>query len=99
VVAGGVELLEVTRAANIRAKVTWHAAKGWRFMDDNLPSNRPVPVRSQAVTVALLDGNAVLSSTSEQTDADGFVTVPNNGAAGTLRVTDRFGNVTSLALP
>ena len=56
-------------------------------------SNQPVPVRSQQVTVALLDAtSAVLATTTPTTDANGAVAVANNAAATQVRVTDRFGN-------
>jgi hypothetical protein len=93
VVAGGLEAT-ATRSAQISATVSWHAQAGWRLMDMNLPSNHPVPVRSQQVTVALLDAsNAQLSSASATTDGNGTVSVANNAAATQVKVTDRFGNV------
>lgn len=93
VVPGGLEAT-ATRAAQITATVSWHAPKGWRLMDMALPSNQPVPVRGQAVTVALLDaGNAQLSTASATTDVSGAVSVANNASATQVRITDRFGNV------
>ena len=63
-------------------------------MDMNLPSNHPVPVRSQQVTVALLDAaNTQLSSASATTDGNGAVSIANNAAATQVKITDRFGNV------
>ncbi len=64
VVAGGLVLEGAQRAGGaIRAAVKLHAPKGWRLLDPDLPSNQPVPVRAQSVTVALLDGaGAPLSS-------------------------------------
>lgn len=100
VVPGGVALAEVTRAANVRVNVAWHAPKGWRLMDLDLKSNQPVPIRSQAVTVALLGaGNTVVAQANATTDAAGFVEIPNNGTATTVRVTDRFGNAATAPLP
>jgi hypothetical protein len=92
VVAGGVEAT-ATRGSAIAVTVTWHAQKGFRLMDMNLPSNQPVPVRSQQVTVALLDaGGTQLSSSAQTTDASGAVSVANNASATQVKVTDRFGN-------
>jgi neutral ceramidase len=92
VVAGGLEAT-ATRASSIAVTVSWHAQKGFRLMDMNLPSNQPVPVRSQQVTVALLDAsNAQLSSSAQTTDASGAVSVANNASATQVKVTDRFGN-------
>jgi len=93
VVAGGLEAT-ATRATQITANVSWHAQTGWRLMDMNMPSNHPVPVRAQQVTVALLDAaNTQLSSASATTDANGAVSVANNAAATQVKITDRFGNV------
>ena len=53
-----------------------------------------MPVRSQSVTLELLNASdAVLSSANATTDAQGVVSVPDNAAATKVRVTDRFGNV------
>jgi hypothetical protein len=93
VVTGGLEAT-ATRAAQITANVSWHAQTGWRLMDMDMPSNHPVPVRSQQVTVALLDAsNAQLFSTTATTDASGAVSVANNAQATQVQITDRFGNV------
>ena len=87
------------RSSTIDVTVNWNAPKGFRLMDMDLPSNAPVPVRSQTVTVALLDGsNATLSSASVSTDASGKVSVANNASATQVSVTDRFGNVTTVAI-
>jgi hypothetical protein len=92
VVAGGLEAT-ATRGSQITANVTWHAQNGWRLMDMQMPSNHPVPVRSQQVTVALLDAaNTQLSSATAMTDASGAVSVANNALATQVKITDRFGN-------
>jgi neutral ceramidase len=91
---GGVAVVEPMRTGGtIRATATWHAPKGWRFMDPGVQSNRPVPIRNQAVTVALLSAaGTVLSSTPVTTDGNGNVEVTNNAAATMVRITDRFTN-------
>ncbi|HLL23297.1 MAG TPA: hypothetical protein VK427_14265, partial [Kofleriaceae bacterium] len=100
VVAGGVAIGTVTRAnGNIRTPVAWHAPKGWRLMDMMLRSNQPVPVRSQTVTVTLLNNTVALSSEVVTTDAQGVATVTNNAAATAVRITDRFGNTTTAPIP
>jgi neutral ceramidase len=92
VVAGGLEAT-AARASTINVNVKWHATNGYRLMDMSLMSNQPVPVRSQQVTVALLDAaNMQLSSAAATTDANGAVSVANNVAATQVKVTDRFGN-------
>ena len=81
-------------ASTINVNVKWHATNGYRLMDMSLMSNQPVPVRSQEVTVALLDaGGATLgTATTTNTDDSGAVSVANNASATQVRVTDRFGN-------
>ncbi|HSK04570.1 MAG TPA: hypothetical protein VK932_25130 [Kofleriaceae bacterium] len=101
VVAGGLALEGVGRTGGaIRAIVQLHAPEGWRLLDLALPSNQPVPVRSQEVTVALLDADgAVLSSVPRMTDGSGVAQVPDDVAARSVRITDRFGNAVTAALP
>lgn len=101
VIPGGVALSGVQRTNNtIRANVAWHAPKGWRLMDMNLRSNQPVPVRSQTVTVTLrnLSGISVFSD-AVTTDAMGTASVPDNAAAVTIQIGDRFGNAASASIP
>ncbi len=94
VVAGGLEAIGARVAGNVQTNVSWHAPKGWRLMDMTLNSNDPVPLRSQAVTVALLDaGGSTLISSAGTTDANGAVTVPDHASSAMVKVTDRFGNV------
>ena len=99
VVAGGLVPTAV-RSGTINVTATWFAPKGWRLMDMNLMSNQPVPIRTQQITVDLLDGsNTVLATSQPTTDANGAVSVANNALATQVRVTDRFGNVATVALP
>jgi hypothetical protein len=85
---------------NVRATVTWHAPKGWRMMDPALTSNQPVPVRQQQVTIQLFNGVAPLgTATSTTTDGNGVASITDNAAANMVRVTDRFGNVHTAAIP
>jgi len=101
VVTGGMKLGAPLRTNNtVKVTAQWHAPKGWRLMDMSLMSNQPVPIRSQAVTVELLDTNGgVLSTTPTTTDANGVVQVPDNVAATAIRVTDRFTNQVTSAIP
>ncbi|MEJ7599108.1 MAG: hypothetical protein WKG01_14460 [Kofleriaceae bacterium] len=100
VVRGGVAVVQPQRVGGmIRATATWYAPKGWRYLDATVPSNRPVPIRSQQVTMALLAGTTVLSTATVTTDASGIAQVANNAAATAVRVTDRFGNVAVTPLP
>ncbi|HEU0035430.1 MAG TPA: neutral/alkaline non-lysosomal ceramidase N-terminal domain-containing protein [Kofleriaceae bacterium] len=101
VTQGGLVVGAVQRAGGtIRATASWHAPKGWRLMDMNLMSNQPVPVRGQQVTVALLGaGGASLGSTQVTTDGNGAVQVPDNASATQVKITDRFGNVSTAPIP
>jgi neutral ceramidase len=101
VVGGGVALTSPQRTGgNVRVTVNWHAPKGWRLMDMNLRSNQPIPVRQQTVTVELLASNDAVVSTGEAaTDANGVVQVTDAANTTKVRVTDRFGNQTTVALP
>ena len=98
---GGVALSSPLNAGgNVRVTVNWHAPKGWRLMDMNLRSNQPIPVREQQVTVALLSSaDAVLSTATTTTDANGVAQITATGGAAKVWVTDRFGNQATVALP
>jgi neutral ceramidase len=101
VVAGGLELSASRTGTALTATPSWHAPRGWRLMDLGAPSNRPVPVRSQDVTVELLDGGGgVLDTRTVATTAGGQISFDDAdvAAATTVRVTDRFGNVATDAL-
>jgi len=101
IVAGGVTLGSVTRTGgNVRVTASWHAPKGWRLMDMNLRSNQPIPLKSQPVTIELLTvANAVVGNMSVTTDAAGVAQIADNAAATQVRVTDKFGNSLTTALP
>lgn len=101
VIAGGLVLGAVARqGGNVRVTARWHAPKGWRLMDMSAPSNQPVPVRSQQVTVALLGAaDVVLSTATVTTDGNGVAQVADLGAAISVRVTDRFGNERTATIP
>ncbi len=101
VIGGGVILAQPTRTGgNVRTVVSWYAPKGWRLLDMATSSNTPVPVRSQQVSVELLTAaDVVLSAQNLNTDGSGVVQVPDNAAATKVRVYDRFGNSSIIALP
>jgi neutral ceramidase len=99
VIPGGMSVT-ATRTTTINLGVRWSAPKGWRLMDMDLPSNKAVPLRTQQVQVELLDaGSNVLSGSTPTTDASGTVALPNNASATQARVTDRFGNAITVAIP
>ncbi len=102
VVAGGLLVRTATpvTAGHIAATVALHAPQGWRLLDMDLPSNQPVPLRSAAVTVDLLDANGAVKRTAAvSTDANGGVEVAPVAGATQLRVTDGFGNSSTLGFP
>jgi len=69
-------------------------------MDMSVRSNQPVPVRSQQVTVDLLTAaDLVVGTGSATTDAAGQASITDNPAATKIRITDRFGNSATAALP
>lgn len=99
VVAGGIDL-GVTHTTTVNLGVHYYAPKGWRLLDMNLTSNQPVPLRSAAVHVDLLDGaNAVKASYDTTTDASGNVSVADVAGATQVRVLDAAGNSQTVAIP
>jgi hypothetical protein len=99
VVPGGLQVT-AARATTINVGVHWYAPKGWRLMDMNLMSNQPIPVRSQSVTVSLLDAaNAVKSTAIVATDGNGSVAVPDVSGATQAKVTDASGNSLTVPIP
>jgi hypothetical protein len=101
VVPGGLALESVARAGGtIQAGVRLHAPKGWRLLDLGLASNQPVPVRNQQVTLVLRDGAGATLSTAQVTaDGNGVAQVPDNAAARSVLITDRFGNQATASIP
>ena len=101
VVPGGLVVDQPARTGGtIYASANWHAPNGWRLMDMALKSNQPIPVRVQLVTVTLLGaGNVDLGSTQVTTDGSGLASVPNNAAAVSIKITDRFGNAATVPIP
>jgi neutral ceramidase len=94
VVEGGVNAIAARVTPNIQVTLRYDAPKGWRLMDMNLMSNRPIPGRNMQTTVELLDAsNNVLNSVPLTTDGNGVATISNNASATKVRITDRFGNV------
>jgi hypothetical protein len=101
VVAGGLMVSTPARSGGTaHATAAWAAPKGYRLMDFFLMSNQPVPLRSQAIKVDLLDGGgAVVGTANATSDGNGQVSITDVAAATQMRLTDRFGNVATSALP
>jgi len=100
VVAGGVELTASRTGTALTATVRLHAAKGFRLLDLDAESNRPVPLRAQQVTVELLDGSVAIDTRMVTTGADGTLGFddPDVALATSVRVTDQFGNPATFVL-
>ncbi len=99
VVPGGNSSTATRANGSISVAASWNAPMGWRLMDMTLRSNAPIPVRSQQVTIDLLDASSTMLSTAMvTTDANGAASVPDNASATQVRVTDRFGNIALVAL-
>jgi neutral ceramidase len=100
VVAGSLGVTAVRDGATVTATVTIEAPRGFRLLDLAVPSNRPVPLRSQPVTftvrsgsgVELLTGAALTSATGQFTIED---PLPGDVA---IHVVDRFGNPGQVAV-
>ena len=102
VVEGGVVLTQPMRTGgDVRVTVAWSAPKGWRMMDEVFVSNQPVPIRGQQVTVELLDvGGAVIGTAATvTTDTGGHAQITDAAGSVMVRITDRFMNVSTVALP
>jgi hypothetical protein len=87
----------------LTVEVSLHAPAGYRLLDLANPSNRPVRVQNNAVTVVGKDagGVAIGAPRTGTTSAAGVVTVDFGASAAnvvTLEITDSFGNVGSDAL-
>lgn len=73
--------------------VTLNAEQGYRLMDLELPSNRPVPLRRAALRVVLTHGPAPDTVLTLTTDAQGQVTFDEPGATIlAVHVTDAHDN-------
>ena len=97
-VVAGTLTVSATRGGNtITARSNCHAPRGFRLLDMASPSNVPVPLRAQNLTVTAFAG-AVMVGTPQSvtTDASGAATVDLGAAAGTVTridVRDSLGNI------
>ncbi|MCA9533424.1 MAG: neutral/alkaline non-lysosomal ceramidase N-terminal domain-containing protein [Myxococcales bacterium] len=89
-----------TSAGSVSVSVALEAPRGYRLLDLQLPSNRPVPLRGVAVTLQLTHESGPDTELELVTDAAGSVTFADaGGLVVQVHVTDGFGNVGSVALP
>jgi len=97
-VVPGTISVTVTRAGNlVTVTGAWDAPRGYRLLDRNAPSNRPVPLRNQRVTVAFYAANQTMigQPVTLDTDGNGQVSVDlGASAANVARATlsDPLGN-------
>ncbi len=97
VVIGPVTVAATRTGTTLRATAHHHAPKGYRLLDLAAPSNRPVPLRTQALTVtAFAAGGAPVGAAQVVTSTSaGEVTVELGAAAATvvrIRISDGYGN-------
>jgi hypothetical protein len=95
--------VSATRSGNVlSAFANWHAPRGWRLLDLGGPSNVPVPLRSQQVTVTGFAGAVQVGVPQNvTTDNAGRADADFGGAAGTVtrvEVRDASGNSGSASL-
>jgi hypothetical protein len=101
VVPGGVAIAASRNGMLLTATVTLSAPRGFRLLDLTADSNRGVPLRSQSVTVELLDGGGgTLHSGPATTNDGGTLTLDDAdvATATTVRITDVFGNSATQSL-
>jgi neutral ceramidase len=100
VVPGGLGAVASRAGTVLTVTATLSAPKGFRLLDLEAPSNRPVPLRQQTVTIELLAADVVLFSGSAETSDTGVVTVDRAEVttATSVRITDSSGNTATTAL-
>ena len=90
--------LELTVTPNegegsVTLTVALNAPQGYRLMDLELPSNRPVPLRGAAITIVLTHASGPDTELERTTDAQGQVTFTAPAEAiVSATVTDAHGN-------
>ncbi len=99
VVPGVLDVVVSRMASNLRLRAALSAPKGWRLLDDVLPSNQPVPLRGQLLTVVQKNASGTALATDTATaDADGTVMIAAVAGVATVEVVDRFGNAATMAV-
>jgi neutral ceramidase len=104
VIPGPLTIAVQRNGTRIDAQTTWQPRKGFRLMRTGGPSNRDVPLAGQDLTVVALDGAGAMVGAARAVTADGNGRVQlEYGASAapvaTLRITDRDGNVGTVAVP
>jgi hypothetical protein len=100
VVPGGLGAVASRAGTVLTLTATLSAPKGFRLLDLQAPSNRPVPLRQQALTIELLAADTVLFSGAAETSDTGVVTLDRAEVttATSVRITDEHGNTATTNL-
>jgi hypothetical protein len=101
VVPGGLGGSADRTGQNVTGTITLDAPKGYRLLDMNLASNRPVPYGSQMLSLTFTSGSTTLVTGTTTSDASGnwAYSHPLTQSADHVTVTDQHGNSITLALP
>jgi len=101
VVPGGLSGTADRVGAAVNGTISLDAPAGYRLLDMNLPSNKPVPYVNQALTLTFTANGATLTTSTTTSDASGAwaVTNPASQSADHVTITDSHGNSTTIALP
>jgi hypothetical protein len=99
---GDVRVSATRNGNSVAVTANWNALKGYRLLHMSSPSNAPVPLANQPVTVRALAGAVPVGADQTLTTAaQGRVTIDYGAAAATITavtVTDAFNNVGQTAL-
>jgi neutral ceramidase len=85
--------------SNLRLFASIAAPKGWRLLDAAMPSNKPVPLRTQLLNVVQRNAAGIISNIDMTTSAAGVVDIAAAAGATTVIITDPFGNAATIAAP
>mgnify|MGYP000908327662 CR=1 FL=1 len=100
VVPGTLDATVMRAAGNLQISAALWAPKGWHYLDEQLPSNQPVPLRSQQLTIVQKDaGGATVATTQVAANNNGVASVAAAVGAVTVLISDKFGNTVSLPVP
>lgn len=96
VTAAPLAVIASVAGPTLTVEVSLHAPRGFRLLDEAAPSNKPVRLRSNPISVTVTGaGGVTLLTATPTTDANGRVTVdlgPQAPLAQAVTVVDRDGN-------
>jgi neutral ceramidase len=101
VIPGGLTGTANRSGAAVNGTILLDGSKGYRLLDMNLPSNKPVPYVNQALTLTFTANNVTITTSTTTSDSSGSwaVTNPASQSADHVTITDSHGNATTVALP